>query len=254
LTFANESSKPAKAHTCKPDKEAKLKLKQQQKAPVEFDLGHSAVQSARECRDGGDLVSVPLVAPHGITTERARDGKALVAGVAHGSAAFYSMQVKVAMEIVKVNGSSVHTAAAAADMLNVAGGETVVVTLRRRILVPARGWAQYKRREKSTRRTAEQLVFLWKMFNSLPRKSHFTASDEMRTVSDHGLKFKPQLWLAASQIKSWFSKKASEKKKATSVVLLGKFQAQAGAALAAFQKDAAALDDSSDDSGSESGE
>ena len=77
---------------------------------------------------------------------------------------------------------------------------------------------------------------------------------EMRTVSGHGLKFKPQLWLAASQIKSWFSKKASEKKKATSVVLLGKFQAQAGAALAAFQKDAAALDDSSDDSGSESGE
>ena len=95
---------------------------------------------------------------------------------------------------------------------------------------------------------------LWKMFNSLPRKSHFTASDEMRTVSGHGLKFKPQLWLAASQIKSWFSKKASEKKKATSVVLLGKFQARAGAALAAFQKDAAALDDSSDDSGSESGE
>jgi hypothetical protein len=77
---------------------------------------------------------------------------------------------------------------------------------------------------------------------------------DMRTVSGHGLKFKPQLWLAASQIKSWFSKKASEKKKATSVVLLGKFQAQAGAALAAFQKDAAALDDSSDDSGSESGE
>ena len=77
---------------------------------------------------------------------------------------------------------------------------------------------------------------------------------DMRTVSGHGLKFKPQLWLAASQIKSWFSKKASEKKKATSTVLLGKFQAQAGAALAAFQKDAAALDDSSDDSGSESGE
>ena len=109
--------------------------------------------------------------------------------------------VKVGMSVVSVGGMAPSSAADARGMLLSEQGQVALV-LRRRSLVPGRGWARYKRRESSTRRTAAQREFLWRVFNSRPKMSHFVAATAMRTYERWGFKFLPRQWLAAAQIKS----------------------------------------------------
>ena len=139
------------------------------------------------------------------------------------------------------------------------GPTALKLVLRRRALVPHRGWARYKRRERSTRRTPAQRSFLWRVFNCRPKMSHFVAAAEMRTNQKWGFKFKPKLWLAATQIKSWFSKRWAEQKTAAKaggdaiakfLALQGKADAEAASDAereAAVEAAAAAAAVSSDD-------
>jgi hypothetical protein len=93
--------------------------------------------------------------------------------------------------------------------------------------------------------------------------SHFVAAAEMRTnqkcSAEWGFKFKPKLWLAATQIKSWFSKRWAEQKTAAKaggdaiakfLALQGKADAEAASDAereAAVEAAAAAAAVSSDD-------
>ena len=233
-TYTSAESHHAKRHKCPPRPAPKPKPK-----PAGCVLGCAVTAAAREQGDNGGTVTVKLRAPAGVTVAATvRQGELTVAvtAVEKGGAARRSMQVKAGMVVVSVKfGGVEHRASgcldgdSADDVAYITSGvegdvaaalaaasldNEVELVLRRRNLSPRRGWGRYKRVLPWSRRSAAQTAFLWRMFRSRPLKSHFVAAHEMRTAQQHGFKWEPDQWLAASQIKSWFSKKWAEQKAA----------------------------------------